>query len=209
MDRSRSACYDVAMKRLVMATTVVWFVGAWVTASALTPAEQALMESAYLGKLEEVKRLVSEGAAADAVDAEKRTALMWAAFNGHASVVGYLLEKGAKLEARDGNGRTALMYSSSGPFQDTVELLMQKGAEVNVQGELEGFTALMTAAAGSGMYHHPAAEGQLEVVRLLLAYGADPELQDKDDDTAETFARQNGHSAVIDLLESDSPPSNP
>ena len=63
--------------------------------------------------------------------------------------------------------------------------------KVNVQGKLEGFTALMTAAA----------EGQLDVVRLLLAYGADPGLEDKDGDTAASFARQNGHSAVVDLLE--------
>ena len=43
-------------------------------------------------------------------------------------------------------------------------------------------------------------EGQFEVVRLLLAHGADPSLKDKDDDTAESFARQKGHSAVVELL---------
>jgi ankyrin repeat protein len=56
---------------------------------------------------------------------------------------------------------------------------------------LEGFTALMTAAA----------EGQLEVVRLLLERGADPTLVDTDGDTALSFARQNGHTMVAQLLE--------
>ena len=163
--------------------------------SPLTNAEQALMEFAYAGNLGEVRRLVSEGTAVDAADAEKHTPLMWAAFNGHTPVIAYLLEKGAKLDAKDQHGRTALMYASSGPFSGTVELLLKKGAEVNVQGELEGFTALMTAAA----------EGQLEVVRLLLVYGADADLKDKDGDTAESFARQKGHSAVVDLLENPPP----
>ena len=181
-----------------MLAALLWTFGVSVAAQAPSPlsqAEQALMELAYAGNLEEVRRLVSEGTAVDAADAEKRTSLMWAAFNGHTPVVAFLLEKGAKLDAKDRHGRTALMYASSGPFSGTVELLLKKGAEVNIQGKLEGFTALMTAAA----------EGELEVVRLLLVYGADPELEDKDGDTAESFAHQKGHSAVIDLLEN--PPS--
>jgi ankyrin repeat protein len=187
-----------------MLAALLWTFGVSVAAQAPSPsplnqAEQALMELAYAGNLEEVRRLVSEGTTVDAADAEKRTPLMWAAFNGHAPVVGYLLEKGAKLDAKDRHGRTALMYASSGPFSGTVELLLKKGAEVNVQGKLEGFTALMTAAA----------EGELEVVRLLLAYGADPDLEDKDRDTAESFARQKGHSAVIDLLENPPPERRP
>jgi ankyrin repeat protein len=87
------------------------------------------------------------------------------------------------------------MYASSGPFSATVELLLNKGSMVNVQGKLEGFTALMTAAA----------EGQLEVVRLLLIHGADPALKDEDNDTAEIFAVQKGHSAVAELLRSPPP----
>ena len=153
------------------------------------------MEAAYRGQLEEVQRLVAAGATVDARDPENRTSLMWAAFNGHTDVVAYLLRKGAELEAKDAGGRTALLYSSSGPFATTVELLLEKGAEVDVRGSLEGFTALMTAAA----------EGQVEVVRLLLAHGADPSLEDKDGDTAESFARQNGHAAVVDLLENPPP----
>ena len=49
------------MKRVVILTALLGLVSAVALAVARTPAEQALMESAYLGKLEEVKRLVSEG----------------------------------------------------------------------------------------------------------------------------------------------------
>jgi ankyrin repeat protein len=162
-------------------------------------AEQALMESAFKGDLESVRRLVASGTEVDAVNAEKSTALMWASFNGHTPVVSFLLESGAKINALDGNGRPALQYASSGPYVETVKLLLDMGAEVNVQGTLEGFTALMTAAA----------EGQLEVVRLLLERGADPRLLDKDGDTAESFARQKGHAAVETLLKDLPAPAPP
>jgi ankyrin repeat protein len=162
----------------------------------LTPSEEALMEAAYTGNLEEVRRLVLDGTPVDAIDAEKHTPLMWAAFNGHTAVAEYLLDAGAELDAKDSSGRTALMYAVSGPFAETVGLLLKRGADVNVQGTLEGFTPLMTAAA----------EGLAEVVRILLTAGADPDIKDKDGDTALTFAKQNGHSEVAALLEN--PPAS-
>jgi ankyrin repeat protein len=157
----------------------------------MTPEIQALMEAAFTGNLEDVRRLVNDGTPVNAIDTEKRTPLMFASFNGHAPVAEYLLDVGAEIDSKDSNGRTALMYASSGPFGETVKLLLTRGAEVNVQGTLEGFTSLMTAAA----------EGQLEVVRHLLDHGADRSLEDTDGDTALTFARQNGHAEVVKLLE--------
>ena len=182
----------------VLLVLLLWTVSVPVVAQAptdLTPREQALMRAAFTGKLDAVQSLVSEGVSPNTTDSEQHTPLMWAAFNGHTSVVRYLLDKSAKLDAKDESGRSALMYASSGPHAETVDLFLKKGAEVDVQGTLEGFTALMTAAA----------EGQMEVVRLLLRHGADPALKDVDGDMAESFARQNGHSAVVDLLKSPPP----
>lgn len=52
-------------------------------------------------------------------------------------------------------------------------------------------TALMVAAA----------EGQAGVVRVLLLNGASADIIDRDGDTAEKFAREKGHTAVLSLLE--------
>ena len=156
-----------------------------------TPEELALFEAAYAGKLVDVERLVAAGTSVDAVDAESRTPMMFAAFNGHRQVVSFLLTRGANVDSKDISGRTGLMYASSGPYIETVEVLLDAGAEVNIQGSLEGFTPLMTAAA----------EGQVEIVRLLLERGADPTLKDVDGDTALSFAQQEGHTAVVEILE--------
>lgn len=165
------------------------------SARPLTADQTAIMEFALGGQLEPLQRLVSKGIAVDTADEQQRTALMWASFNGHTAVVEYLIEQGAKVEHLDENGRAALMYAASGPFVETVKLLLKHGAKVNGQGTLEGFTPLMTAAA----------EGQVEVVRLLLTHGADPSLVDKDGDTATSFAKQKGHTAVVALLENPPP----
>lgn len=182
------------MRSLLILTAAVCLVAGPAAAESPTPlttAETELMEFAFAGKLEPLQGLVSEGITVDTVDPQRRTALMWASFNGHTRVVEYLLAQGAKVGHLDENGRSSLMYAASGPFAETVKLLLKHGAKVNEQGKLEGFTALMTAAA----------EGQLEVVRLLLIHGADPSLVDEDGDTAASFARQKGHTAVVTLLE--------
>jgi ankyrin repeat protein len=185
------------MKTLISMTALLWSLCVPVAAQTpvqLTPEEQALLQAAHDGQLEQVQRLVAAGTAVDAADPENRTALMFAAFNGHTPVVAFLMEAGAEVDHKDVNGRAALMYASSGPFSETVELLLDGGADIDTQGTLEGFTALMTAAA----------EGQVDVVRLLLDRGADRSLEDKDGDTALSFARQNGHSEVVAMLESSS-----
>jgi ankyrin repeat protein len=165
---------------------------------ALTAEEQQMMQAAFDGVLAEVQRLVEAGVSVHVSTPESGTALMWAAFNGHTPVVEFLLERGAAVDALDGNGRSALTYASSGPYVETVKILLDRGADVNLQGTLEGFTALMTAAA----------EGQAEVVELLLERGADLGLQDKDGDTAESFARQKGHAEVETLLNSHAAPAS-
>ncbi len=188
--------YGEAMKYRITLITLLWSLCVPLAAQTpvqLTPEEQVLMEAAYMGKLDEVRRLVLDGTPVDVTDPEGRSPFMFAAFNGHAAVAEYLLDAGAEIDAKDSSGRTALMYAASGPFAETVGLLLKRGAEVNVQGTLEGFTPLMTAAA----------EGLADVVRLLLGAGADRDIKDVDGDTALSFARQNGHTEVIALLESE------
>jgi ankyrin repeat protein len=188
------------MRILLTLLPMLWAAGLPVLAqrpSAEEVTQRAFMESAFGGNLEAVQQLVSAGVSVNVHDDQDRTPLMWTAFNGHTPVASFLLDKGAEVNARDASGRTALMYASSGPFKETVELLLKNGAEVDIQGTLEGFTALMTAAA----------EGQLEVARLLLIHRANAALKDKDGDTALSFAEQKGHAAVVSLLKN--PPHPP
>ena len=151
----------------------------------------SLTDVALDGNTQQVRLALENGADVNAADDEGRTALMMAAFNGHAKIVELLLDRGARVDSKDILGRTALMYSASGPFPETVGILLEQGADPNISDKSENFTALMFAAA----------EGQTEVVRTLLSHGASCEPTDDDGESALDFARNNGHTEVVQLLE--------
>lgn len=151
---------------------------------------QGLRDAALNGNLTDVLKMLQQGADANGADEQGRTALMFAAYNGHSDVVKVLLEKKANVNAIDSSGRTALMYSASGPFPVTVDILIKAGANVNLVDNAEHWTALMFAAS----------EGNTEVVKRLLAAGADNSLKDIDGEDAYDFAISNKHPETAKLL---------
>ena len=153
--------------------------------------QQEVIEAALNGKVETVKKALTQGYTVDSRDSENRTVLMYAAFNGHADIAQDLIDVGADVNAQDAIGTSALMFAASAPGgAETVQLLIDAGAEINMVDNNEHFSALMWAAA----------EGQTENVKLLLKYKADATLQDVDGDTAESFAAKKGHTAIAQLL---------
>jgi len=146
-----------------------------------------LYNAALDGDIEVVKKYLETGFDVNQPNQDKQSLLMLAGFNGHTDLCEYLIKKGAHTEARDNNGRTALIFASTGPFPQTVELLLQNDSNPNAVDNIEHFTPLM----------HAAAEGHIEVVKILVKAGADPSLKDVDGDNAEAFAKQNGHHEVV------------
>jgi uncharacterized protein len=151
-----------------------------------------ILEASLNGQLSQLKNLIAGGFDVNTRDKDGSTALMFAAYNGHVDIIRELISKGASINLQDSNGRTALMMASSGPFPDAVKMLLDHQADPNIIDRDEHYSALMYAAA----------EGQLEVVRILLANRADPALKDIDGDDAETFAKNNGHKEIVSLLQS-------
>lgn len=150
----------------------------------------SIYQAALEGNLSRVLEMLQEGFDVNKTDQDGRTALMYAAFNGYTEIVKILLEKKAMVDIRDQGGKTALMFAASGPFPETVSLLLDHQSNPNLADYQEHFTALMYAAA----------EGQRENVKILLEGNADPLLRDADGDMALTFARNNGHAEVAEIL---------
>ncbi len=151
-----------------------------------------IMEAALEGKLNIVENALNKGFDINNTDANKRTVLMLAAYNGHKEIVELLIAKGANINQRDTINRTALMFASTGPFVATVQALLQSGAQPNLTDNQENWTAAMMAAA----------EGQLEVLKVLVANGANLKMLDVDGESSLDFAKANGHTEVAKYIES-------
>ncbi len=137
-----------------------------------------------------VKEAINNGFDTNTIDKDGRTALMLAAYNGQTEIVKLLLSHNANANHTDVLKRTALMYASSGPFTETVLALLQAGAKPNLVEKEENWTAAMMAAS----------EGQLEVLKTLVAHGADLTMVDVDGESSLDFASSKGHSAVADYI---------
>ena len=160
------------------------------TQGALSELDNNLIKSTYTGDLAQVEVLLAKGANVNLQDKKQRTPLIFAASNGHTETVEYLIGQGAEVNARDSGGRTALLYACKRSFNETADVLLDKGADVNVQSKKKGVTALMLAAVWDNV----------ELVKVLLARGADPFLTDTVGRTAKLLAQKKGNADVVQLL---------
>ena len=142
------------------------------TETAKEPEKRAnsLHEAAAAGDIEQVKKLISEGANIDAKNKQGRTPLHIAAANGRMEVAGLLIEKGANINAKHNSGGTPLHLAVNGGHKEMVELLITKGADINVKNR-----------GGNAPLNNAMQRGYTEIVELLRAHGAkeDPLPEDR------------------------------
>ena len=151
-----------------------------------------IFQAALEGNIQIVQDALNNGFDPNTIDENKRTALMLAAYNGNTEIVKLLINKGVEVNFMDEIDRTALMYASTGPFVNTVITLLEAGAEPNLIEKEENWTAAMMASS----------EGQLEVLKTLIAYGADLDMVDVDGESSLDFASSKGHTAVVEYIKS-------
>ena len=148
------------------------------------------------GNVEEARRLIEEDASVvESTDGFGLTPLRWAAFYGHKDIVDLLLNRGAKINPKEKGGRTPLYWAAKQGHMDVVDLLVARGAVTKA-----GATKLLFVAAEEGCVPlaevaianggdvnasegkdqegwtpltEASQEGQTEIVKLLLANGAD------------------------------------
>ena len=129
-----------------------------------------LMYASEFGHSDVVKALLTVGVDANAQSGDWRsvTALHLAAMGGYLGIVTDLLAAGADVEARgwDG-GMTTLMLAAEAGHIEIVNALLKVGAMVNAQSK-NGWTAMDLATIA----------GREDVIKVLLAAGADPEVKE-------------------------------
>ncbi|KAJ1444913.1 ankyrin repeat-containing domain protein [Pelagophyceae sp. CCMP2097] len=155
-----------------------------------------LCTAAQLGHTAVIQALVRGGAAVDNEAHDGITALTTAVANGHAAAVKALLAAGAAVDHRARDDLAPLHHAANGGHVFVVKRLLRRGASVDLAGRdaatpllyvaREGHDlvveALLVAGAGIDVLRRDAAtplaatvvvQGNLRVVRLLLAAGTD------------------------------------
>ena len=131
--------------------------------------------------------LLAQKVAIEAEDASGWTALMYAAGAGSLEQVRQLLAAGANASHASHAGET-LLFAAAGSLQNPVgKLLLLQKAGANVAAVTnQGATVLMIAAS---RYQQP------EILKAVLAMGADPSVRNQDGKTALDVLEQAGEQA--------------
>lgn len=121
------------------------------------------------GDLAEVIATAAQGEV-DGLDREGRTALFYAAQEGAADIATELIEQGANVNAQDKDLETPLHFAARAHQSEVAELLLKSGARVDSQ-DVHGNTPLARAVFDS--------KGRGDMIKVLLAHGADKALKNK------------------------------
>ena len=132
--------------------------------------DMELTQRARRGDLNEVKRLVQdEYADVNTKNEHNKTALYYACENGHTEVAQYLLENGASVHLGD----IPLTVAVRNKHMSVVRLLLTNGAHPDTihEGYYNNYRCTLPL-------HMAAAQGDSELVELLLQHGAGTEVKD-------------------------------
>jgi hypothetical protein len=163
-------------------------------AHAQTPLDRELIAAAERGDLPGVQKLIARGANVNARDDKQDSAFLIAAARGRTAVVQATLAAGADLKSTNRYGGTGLIPACHYGHLETVRLLLTTKIDVNHVNNL-GWTALLEAVIlGDGGPRHT------EIVRLLLAHGANPKIADGDGVTPLQHARGRNHGKIAEML---------
>ncbi|MFK0523741.1 ankyrin repeat domain-containing protein [Paenibacillus illinoisensis] len=184
--------------------------------------------AAEAGHTDEVIRFITQGAGLNERDALGRTPLMAAVHGNKVQTVSMLIDAGADINIQDNRLDNPLLYASAEGLKEIVEMAVAAGADTRLTNRFGGtalipaadrghvniveflltcsdvdvnhvnnlgWTALLEAVIlGDGGPRHQ------QIVALLLQYGADREIADRDGVTPLAHARHNGYTEMERML---------
>jgi ankyrin repeat protein len=165
----------------------------------MDPKQKQFLDAASKGKTRTIGVLLKSGVDVNIQDSRglptNRTALMHAAESGHLEVVELLIKAGARINAIDKGfpadcpgGNTALLLSIQKGHVQIANRLLDAGASPKTKG---GGTSVINTAAYLG---------DEQLVKRLIALGANPDQRDSRGFTPIALAVQKGNMEIVEFL---------
>jgi len=155
----------------------------------------AIMIATYANDAEMVKVLIDEGADVDIQDDMLNNPFLYAGAEGYMDILKLMIAAGADPKITNRYGGVALIPASEHGYVEVVEeLLTNTKTDVNHVNNL-GWTALLEA-----IILNDGSEKQQQTIRLLIEYGADVNLADKDGVSPLQHAREKGFKEIERIL---------
>jgi len=184
-----------------------------------------LHRAVRLGKTEVVDELLKRRAAHSAIDEEGKAPIHYVR-QGEGKILRLLHRYGAHINLKDNEGNTLALMSARLGNEKLLESLLQFRAETNIADShgatplraaisrgrsaivsllLEHGAQIETAATkGGGPLATAATYGYAEIVILLIKFRASPTEPDASGITPDYYAKVKGHTAVLNVLQTES-----
>lgn len=181
------------------------------------PSQKQLNESLYFaarnGHLDCLQPLIVSGADLNARGWFGGPALHWAAVNGFEGIVKRLIDAGSDPNLRDTRFKAhAAGWANEGGHATIRDWLIDHGCKLSiteaaafgridiVRTFLKGDPDSVNANDGRTPLHEAAGRGNIELVELLLANGADRGAKDENGLTPINWANKGGHDQIISII---------
>jgi ankyrin repeat protein len=154
-----------------------------------------LLIATYNNRVGAARVLIDAGANVNAKDSISDTPFLYAGAEGRIEILEMTLGAGANLKDTNRYGGTALIPAAHHGHPEAVRILLEAGVAPDHINKL-GWTALLEAIIlGDGGPIHT------EIVKLLVAGGADVNIPDKDGVTPLTHAKRRSYTAIVEILQ--------
>jgi ankyrin repeat protein len=160
--------------------------------------DRRLIQAAKANDVGQVSELIRAGGNVNAKDDIQDSAFLYAGAEGFNDVLLLTLANGADVASTNRFGGTALIPASEHGHTETVRILIAAGVPVNHVNNL-GWTAMQEA-----ILLNNGGPGQQDVVRQLLAAGADPNIRDPQGRTALENAQRLGFEETVNIIKAGS-----
>ena len=187
-----------------------------------------LLQATQRGDREAVLKLLQQGADINVRDAQGRTPVMIATYQHNTDMVRTLLQAGAGVNIRDNNKENPLLHAGAQGWLDILRLAIEAHADTRLTNRFGGISIIPASERGhveivrelltrtdinvnhvnnlswtallEAIVLSNGGKAHQQIVQLLVDYGADVNLADRDGVTPLQHARERGFTEIESIL---------